>query len=40
MELYSPVDLYVAMQTVPVDPSPIFIKFSKSSRGSPAETTI
>ena len=37
---YLPVDLSVAMHTVPVDPSPIFIKLSKFSRGSPAETTI
>lgn len=37
---YLPVDLSVAMQTVPVEPSPILVKFSRFSRGSPAETTI
>lgn len=37
---WRPVDLSVAIQTVPVDPSPILVKFSRFSRGSPAETTI
>ena len=30
----------MAMQTIPVDPSPILIKFSNLSRGSPRDTTI
>ena len=28
------------MQTMPVEPSPILMKFSSTSRGSPGETTI
>jgi hypothetical protein len=28
------------MHTMPVDPSPILMKFSRTSRGSPGDTTI
>lgn len=35
-----PVVFDVAKQTIPVDPSPIFIKFSRFSLGSPGLTTI
>lgn len=35
-----PLVLWVAMHTIPVEPSPILIKFSKVDLGSPGDTTI
>lgn len=37
---WAPVLVWVAIHTIPVDPSPILMKLSKSSLGSPGLTTI